>query len=131
MADSFIEVWLSMPLGVVLEYLSDRSEDLWVESKNAGKPSLEYERLESVRGSLERVVAALATTRPPQGRHGASQALPTMDGKQRARGRRCFKCRMQIRSTSEMVTICPVWMPGLPMHDSCFRDLDREFGGKY
>lgn len=124
--ESFSDVWMNVPLGVVRDFLADVTEEAW----NTGNSIEEYDRLESVRASLERVVGYLATQRPAQLAPRGSQELPVLGGKQRARGRVCFKCRGQIRSTQEMVTICPVWVPGLPVHKSCFESLDQEFGGR-
>lgn len=127
--ESFTDAWMNVPLGVLLDHLNDVADRLWEESRReVNRP--EYELVGSLLKSLERVVGYLGTTKPPQLAPRRSQELPVLGGKQRARGRVCFKCRGQIRSTQEMVTICPVWVPGLPVHKSCFESLDEEFGGR-
>lgn len=130
------ERWLAMPLGEVLQWLREQTEDKWDASMDAegeakGKAAAEYERVESLQGSLARVVAWLACMQPPQ----VSCELPggayeVGEAARRARGRVCVKCRRQIRQTSELMTICPVQMPGLPIHVSCFKEMEEEFGGR-
>ena len=131
------ERWLALPLGEVLSWLEEKTEESWnksIKPKGQGGEGAEAEsrKLESLRGSLGRVLAWLATQQPPPDSGGILQgAADGMVGKAtRARGRVCVKCRRQIRKTSELVTLCPVQLPGLPVHEECFRDLESEFGGK-
>lgn len=131
------KLWLAMPLGEVLTWLEEKKEELWGEavgSDLAGKPESYqgYERVESLHTSLARVLAWLATMRPPQHVCDAYEASKeAFVGKRlRARGRVCFACRKQIRKTQELMIIAPIQMPGLPVHEECFREIESEFGGR-
>lgn len=127
----YAEVWLAMPLEAVIKGLIDRSEDLWVESKKAGGVTAEYERVESLLKSLERVLVGLGATVPPRGSQECSEEVSVPHaGPARARGRVCFACRRQIRRTSDMVVVSPVRLPGLTVHESCFLEMEEEFGGR-
>ena len=130
MVESFSDVWAGASLAAVEEFLAEKANELWAGSKVSDLIRNEYERVESIRASLERVLAWLATVPPPLAVVNASERLPLVGVKQRARGRICFKCRTQIRSTRDLLIVCPVWVPGLPVHESCFKELEQEFGGR-
>lgn len=129
--------WLALPLGEVLAWLDDRTEKLWNKSVKTGgrervQAAADYEKVESLHNSLARVVAWLASMQPPKATGGSPGVVGGVFlGKpQRARGRVCFSCGKQIRKTADLMIISPVVVPGLPVHEKCFMEIESEFGGK-
>jgi hypothetical protein len=118
LVEECVDGWQAVPLGAALRFLEEEKERLWRKSNSSSRrkeeAALEYQRAESLCGSLARVLAWLPeyAKEPPRGLVGplggaAGEGV-------------CTLCRKGSQDVPGVLVPYPVQTSGLLVHESCY-----------